>query len=218
MAVELYDEHEQSERVRKWLRENGFSIFMGVALALAGLFGWRQWQDYQVQRSAMANEYYSAVQSELERQNLAAADQQYQAMTEAVKSHAYVSLAGMLLASAMVENGQTEQAAALYRELLDSVRQPALEPLLRLRLAALETALGQGESALGLLEGEVPAGYAGIWHETRADALFDLGRLADAADEYRRAIDSLGVSGQDSRQAEIKLDTVQSRLTANHTS
>lgn len=215
MAVELYDEHEQSERVRKWLRENSFSIFMGVALALGGLFGWRQWQDYQVQRSALANEYYSALQRELDRQDLTAAQQQYQSMREAAGSHAYVSLAGMLLAASLVENGQIDEAAALYRELLDSSGQDALKPLVRLRLAVLETAQGQGESALALLEGPPSEGYAGLWHETRADALFDLGRLADAADEYRRAIDALAAAAQDSRQAEIKLDTVRSGMPAD---
>ena len=60
MAVELYDDHEQSERVRNWISENGVSIVMGVVLALAGIFGWRQWQDYQVVQAPLAKEYYVA--------------------------------------------------------------------------------------------------------------------------------------------------------------
>lgn len=214
MAVELYDEHEQSERVRKWLRENGVSIFMGVALALAGLFGWRQWQDYQAQRALLANEYYAALQHELDRQDLDAANQQFQTMREGVSSHAYVALAGMLLGSSLVEDGQTEQAAQIYRQLMESAKHDALEPLIRLRLAAIETSLGRAESALALLQGPVPEGYGGLWHETRADAMLDLQRLADAAVEYRQALDLMREAGQDLRQVEVKLDTVQSSLTA----
>ncbi len=212
MAVELYDEHEQSERVRKWLGENGISIFMGVALALAGLFGWRQWQDYQAERALLANEYYAALQRELDRQDLEAAQQQYQAMREGVKSHTYVALAGMLLGSSLVEARQTEQAAQIYRQLMETAKRDALEPLIRLRLAAIETSLGAPESALSLLQGQAPEGYGGLWHETRADAMFDLQRLADAATEYRRALDLLRESGQDLRQVEVKLDTVRSSI------
>ena len=40
MAIDdLLDEHEQSERVRTWLRQNGAGIFGGVVLALAVIGG-----------------------------------------------------------------------------------------------------------------------------------------------------------------------------------
>ena len=72
MAVELYDEHEQSERVRGWLRENGASLLIGVGLALAGIFGWRQWISYQDSRDLLASEYYTAIQLELDEDRLSA--------------------------------------------------------------------------------------------------------------------------------------------------
>ena len=43
MAIDdLLDEHEQSERVRSWLRKNGASIIGGVAIAIGAIAGW-QW-------------------------------------------------------------------------------------------------------------------------------------------------------------------------------
>lgn len=210
MAVELYDEHEQSERVRNWLRENGVSILMGVVLALAGIFGWRQWQDYQGGQAALANEYYAAIQRELEADDVEAAAEQFTAMREGVGEHAYLALAGMLLASSLAEAGESERAAEIYGGLLDADKWAALEPLIRLRIAMLETQLGRSESALTRLEGNAPVGYEGLWLETRGDILFDLNRFGAAAEAYAAAVEQLRGEGRSFRQAETKLDAVQS--------
>ncbi|HMB38133.1 MAG TPA: tetratricopeptide repeat protein [Wenzhouxiangellaceae bacterium] len=212
MAVELYDEHEQSERVRNWLRENGVSILMGVALALAGIFGWRQWLDYQSGQAVLANEYYAAIQQELEVGRTQAAAEQFAAMREGVGEHAYLALSGMLVAAAWTEAGDIEKAAGIYRDLLDSDKWDVFQPLLRLRMAQVEIALEQGDSALTLLQGSVPAGYEGLWLETRGDVLFDMNRLEEAADAYAAAVMQLRGEGRDFRQAEIKLDAVQSAI------
>ena len=210
MAVELYDEHEQSERVRSWLRENGVSIVMGVVLALAGIFGWRQWQDYQSSQATLANEYYAAIQRQLEADNVEAAAEQFAAMREGVGEHAYLALAGMLLAPSLSEAGETGQAAEIYNSLLESGKWSALRPLIRLRLALVETALGRSESALARLQGDAPAGYEALWLETRGDVLFDLNRLDAAAEAYAAAVEQLRGEGGSFRQARIKLDAVRS--------
>ena len=212
MAVELYDEHEQSERVRSWLRENGVSILMGVALALAGIFGWRQWQDYQTGQAMLANEYYAGIQQELEAGNTQAAAEQFDAMREGVGEHAYVALAGMLLASAWAEDNEIEQAAGIYRDLLESVELDSLKPLLRLRLALIEIALDRGDAALALVQGAAPVGYEGLWLETRGDVLYDMGQLPEAADAYAAAVKQLRGEGRSFRQTEAKLDAVQSAI------
>jgi len=214
MAVELYDEHEQSERVRSWLRDNGFSILMGVALALAGIFGWRQWLEYNADQAALANEYYAAIQRELDAGNTQSAAEQFAAMREGVGDHGYLALAGMLLAAALSEAGELADAAAIYRELLNAEKWGALQPVLRLRLALAETALGEGEAALGRLQGAAPVGHEGLWLETRGDVLFDMGRLSEAAEAYSAAVAQLRGEGRDFRQAEIKLDAVESATAA----
>ena len=59
MAIdELLDEHEQSERVRRWVRENGLGLIGGVVLGLALVGGWKWWQSHQQgQREADATRY-----------------------------------------------------------------------------------------------------------------------------------------------------------------
>ncbi|REM03532.1 hypothetical protein DSI28_14845, partial [Mycobacterium tuberculosis] len=62
MAIDdLLDEHEQSERVRGWLRKNGVSILAGVAIAIGGIWGWKEWQTRHSNSLAGANVQYQIV-------------------------------------------------------------------------------------------------------------------------------------------------------------
>ncbi|MDT8437823.1 MAG: tetratricopeptide repeat protein [Wenzhouxiangellaceae bacterium] len=210
MAVELYDEHEQSERVRGWLRENGGSIVLGVVLALAAIFGWRQWEGYRNDQKILADQYRSAVQNELAVGNLEQALAQFRAMRDAVGSQGHVPLAALAVAAALNEEDRIDEAAEVLTGVLEQDRWPALQPLLRLRLALLETARGNGEAALARLAGDAPQGYEGLWAETRGDVLLDLGRLDEAALAYQAAVDRLRAAERDFRQAEVKLQRVRS--------
>jgi predicted negative regulator of RcsB-dependent stress response len=210
MAVELYDEHEQSERVRGWLRENGAALVIGVVLALGGIFGFRQWQGYQSAQGALASDFYTAVQQDIEAEALDAAREQLQRMKDAVGDHAYVDLGTMLLAGAEVQAGETDAAREHYGELLDRVAGTALEPLVRVRLARLEASVDQAEAGLALLTGEAPVGYESLWLETRGDLLAGLGRTDEALDAYDAAVAQLEGEGNSARLVQIKLDALRS--------
>ncbi|HET6592032.1 MAG TPA: tetratricopeptide repeat protein, partial [Xanthomonadales bacterium] len=58
IMVEIYDQHEQSEIVKKWLRENGGAIVLGLVLAFGGLFGFRQFQFWQDSKQQQASAEY----------------------------------------------------------------------------------------------------------------------------------------------------------------
>lgn len=210
MAVELYDQHEQSERVRGWLRENGAALLIGVALALAGIFGFRQYQDYQSSRDILASEYYTQVQLALDEDRLADAQTQFGRMDSDVSGHAYVDLAAMLLAAAEVEAGESRTAADRYDALLQRNEGTALEPLVRIRLARLHGADGRGDEGLTLLAGDAPVGFESLWLETRADLFVALGRTQEAIDGYTQAADQLRGEGNSARVVEVKLDALRS--------
>ena len=62
--IEIYDAHEQSEVVKKWLSENGSAIVMGLVIAFGGLFGFKQWQGWQESNKQQASAEFE-VMSEL---------------------------------------------------------------------------------------------------------------------------------------------------------
>lgn len=206
MAVELYDEHEQGERVRNWIRENGMSIVLGLVLAIGGVFGWRQWGEYREGQALLAADYYTLVQTELDAGRTDEALAQYDVMRESVAGQSYTALAGLLVASTLVENGDTEQAAGIYEDILERRKLRALWPSTRLRLARLRQETGDTAGALELLSGDPPAGYEALWAELRGDLLMDQERVDEAREAYREALASIEADGGNPVIVRSKLD------------
>jgi len=206
MAVELYDEHEQGERVRSWIKEYSSAIVIGLILAFGGIFGFRYWQDYRDGQQALAAEYYQVVGQALADQGLEAAASEYQAMTEAVGNTAYTGLAGMRMAAAWVEQGRLAPAARVYRDVLDNRRLKSLWPVATLRLARVLEAQGEPDEALDLLSGEAPDGYASAWAETRGDLLFESGRLDEARTAWQEALAQRMADGANPSLLQVKID------------
>ena len=76
--VEIYDAHEQGEVVKKWLKENGSAIVMGLVIAFGGLFGFKQWQSWQVGNRQQASMEFEVMNSLLAQEQLDAAMANFQ--------------------------------------------------------------------------------------------------------------------------------------------
>ena len=207
MAVELYDEHEQGERVRKWIREYGISIVTGLVLAFGGIFGFRYWQDHQANQKLVAANLFSVIQTEVERGRRAEAQAQFEALQAAAPRSAFVGLSALLVASAMVEDGRLEPAAQLYREILDKRRMESLWPVTRLRLARVLEAQGDLSEALEVLNAvSAPPGHEAAWAELRGDLLLGLGRPGEARSAFEQALQAGGGGAMSQRLLQMKID------------
>lgn len=206
MAVELYDEHEQGERVRRWIKEYSSAIIVGLILAFGGIFGFRQWQDYRADQQLMGSDYYQVVRQQVADGDLESAASQYQAMREAVGDTAYAGLAGMHLAAAWVEDGRLAPAAEVYRSIVDNRRLESLWPVAKLRLARVLEAQGEYEQALALLEEKAPTGFEASWAEARGDLLFERGRIGEARAAWEEALARRSADGGNPRLLQIKID------------
>ena len=61
MIDDFYNEEEQWERVKRWLRENGLWLLAGVLLGVGALAGWRWWEQRVEQRAQAASAKYEEV-------------------------------------------------------------------------------------------------------------------------------------------------------------
>ncbi|MEE4304547.1 MAG: tetratricopeptide repeat protein [Wenzhouxiangella sp.] len=206
MAVELYDEHEQGERVRKWIKEYTPAIIVGLILAFGGIFGFRYWQDYRADQQLMGSDYYQVVSQRVTEGNLESAESEYQTMLETVGETAYTGLAGMQLAAAWVDDGRLSPAADIYRGILENRRLESLWPVAKLRLARVLEAQGEYQQALSLLEGAAPEGFEASWAETRGDLLFERGRVDEARAAWEDALARRTADGGNPRLLQIKID------------
>ena len=112
MAIELLDEHEQSERVRAWLRENALALVAGIVLGLGAIFGWKWWQQHEHGQRVAVGEQYDDVVASLQSGELEAA----RAEVAALEAAPYTTLASLRLAKAQVDAGDRDGAIETLRE------------------------------------------------------------------------------------------------------
>jgi predicted negative regulator of RcsB-dependent stress response len=195
MAIdELLDEHEQSERVREWLRRNGSALVVGIALGLAAIGGWQWWQRHEAGKQAQAaNDYQAAIDA------IQANDKTAAGKVQSVPEGAFRALAQLELAKSQVQAGQSDAAIATLRAI--KVEDPAIAGIVNQRLARLLIDAKQAEAALKLVsDGESLAAL-----EIRGDAQLALGQRDQARDSYNKALLKAEVGTPQRRLLELKL-------------
>ncbi len=205
MAIELMDEHEQGERVRAWLRDNGGAIVGGIALGLAGIVGWQWWGQSRIEHRLDAATQYQAMLDAVERSDRDAMDSIGGSLAKDYADTPYAALASLKLAERLIAAGESAGAIEALEKSIGLARDPALAGLARLRLARLQIGSGQPESALKTLEGVVGEAYAGIVNEIRGDALLALGRGEEARTAFAAAASAYDEMSPARRLVELKL-------------
>ena len=205
MAIELLDEHEQGERVRKWLHDNGTAIFGGIALGLALIFGWQWWERSQAERNVTAAVQYQALVDAVARDDADTVQQLAETLATEHSGTPYALLAALQRAEQALSAGDAAAAAAVLANARDESQEPASRGLLTLRLARVHMAQGDAEKALSLLDDDALGAYAGLVDELRGDALMALGRRDEARSAYSDALEALDVGAPNRSLVEMKL-------------
>ncbi|KQZ77655.1 hypothetical protein ASD55_07245 [Rhodanobacter sp. Root561] len=208
MAFEEYDKYEQSELVQKWLRENGVSIIVGIAIGLVGIFGWQQWRKHQAGNEAEASQLYQQVQiAQASGKTDAAAQLTDQLMKDYAKSP-FAVFAVSDRAKQQVEAKQLDKAEASLEWAESHATEPALKSLTQLRKAQVEMASDNGKAALATLD-KIPAdSYQGLAQELRGDVLVKLGRPDEARKAYQAAMSALGEEAPQRGALQMKIDNL----------
>ncbi|HET9817779.1 MAG TPA: tetratricopeptide repeat protein [Rhodanobacteraceae bacterium] len=208
MAFEDYDEYEQGEQVRKWIRENGIAVAVAVVLALVLVFGYRKWQAHTANRQVQAATQFSAVQSAVQDANKQAMSA---ALTDLQKNYAktaYAAFGSAAVAEYDVGKGDLKPAAQNLEWAVAHAGEPALKSLFTLRLARVLLAQDKAQQALKALDG-IPAGdYAAIAAELRGDAQLKLGNTDAARNAYGRAMASLDKDAPQRNAVQMKLENL----------
>lgn len=131
------------------------------------------------------------------------------AAQELMKNHpktAYAQFTAMSLASMSVAENKIDEAEQHLQWALDHVRDKALEPLVRLRLARIQISLKKFDSAQTLLSTKRPVAFDALYEDTLGDLFNVQGNREKAVSHYRQALQNLDSESPLSAQLKVKLN------------
>lgn len=188
--VDVYDSHEQSERVKGWLRENGSAIIMGLVLAFGSLFGFKQWQLWQDSKSQQASAEYEVMIELLAEERLDEAVDNFEVLRTEFPDSAYSTLAALYMARARVNSDQVDLAISLLERALPNAEPAPLKVIIQERLARLHLDQGDTDAALAMIDSAYSStGFESRFEELRGDVFRAKGDDAMALASYERALE-----------------------------
>ena len=198
MAIdELLDEHEQSERVLQWLRQNALGLIGGIALGLGAIGGWKWWQHESMQKQLAEADRYSLAVEAIDAGQPDAAE-----LSAKLKPGMLSTLVALELAKSQAAAGESDAAIATLRGI--DAADPALGAVIDQRLARLLIDAEKAAEAVKLVAGEDSA--SGL--EVLGDAHYALGDEAAARSSYEKALAKMDVGSPLRRLLELKLTEV----------
>ncbi|MEZ5465915.1 MAG: tetratricopeptide repeat protein [Lysobacteraceae bacterium] len=203
--MELLDDHEQSERVRKWLRSNGGAIIGGVALGLILIFGYQWWVQSRIEHRLTAATQYVSVADAVEQSDRDTLERIAEDLAGNYADTPYAAMALMQLAREQADAGQSDDAADTLQRAHDVAVDESLKGIIALRIARLKLATGDADGAIAMIGGKEVAVFEALAAELRGDALLSKGDADGAREAYSIALTHLDASAPSRRIVEMKL-------------
>ena len=181
------NEQEQWDWLRAKAREYGPWIVAGVALAAAGLWGWKWWQARKEEGLLQAASQYEQVIAAFAKNDAAATSTLADKLQKEHPGTGYADQAQLATASLQVENKQLAAALERLQKVMASTRDAEMALVVRLRIARLQLEQNKPDDALATLAATTPGAFAARYAEVRGDALLAKGDRAGALKAYQEA-------------------------------
>ncbi len=190
--MDLLSEEEQAERLREWMRKNGPFLLGVVVATLLALAGWRWWLARGETRAVEANTAYEQILRTFDAGQNDAAVSQIEALRKAHPKSAYVIASDLAAARIFVSTGELDKAEARLKAVLGSLRDDKMKPIVIMRLARVQSALGRNDEALATLGTANQGAFEAAFAEVRGDIRLAKDDRAGALREYEAARALLG--------------------------
>ncbi|MHB8425611.1 MAG: YfgM family protein [Gammaproteobacteria bacterium] len=203
---EFLSDKEQAERLKKWWLDNYKSILAGIIIAIVIIFGWRYWQHRVQTRSVTASTLYRQMTALLA---ASSGPQALQIANQIINNYGdtpYASQSALAMAQYDAATGKHDAAMQMLDWVISNSKDNGLRLLARLRLARVKLAVDDPQAALTALAGVKPGGFAALYNVVRGDAYMQLGKLNQARNAYRQALNQWTPGMGDKSLVQMKLD------------
>lgn len=184
---------EQAEAVKKWCREYGFGVVIGLIFAVFISWGWNYWRQTKENNLIIAStQYERLVASIVKGEKISTLNNLADGLLKNYANTPYASLAALQLAKLAVNQNDLTDATNRLASIIDHDHDQSLQSIARLRLARILLSQNQAKDALKLLSKSEDKAYIPIFLEVKGDILANLGHYKDALKSYLAAKQAFG--------------------------
>jgi predicted negative regulator of RcsB-dependent stress response len=206
MVDHFASDDEQVEALKRWWKENGTGILVGIGIGVVGIFGWQYWNSYVAGQAEVASLHYDALRQALQSEDTAEVRKQADVLMDDYESSSYATLAALMLARLAVEGGDNGAAVGHLEWVLDQTDQVEIKDIARLRLARVLMAENKLDEARSQLAQVKTPSFSAEVEELRGDIHVALKQPAEARRAYEAAKIASGLAGN--RMLQMKLDNL----------
>ena len=204
--MEIYStEEQQAEAIKRFFRENGTALIAGVVLGLGGLYGWKAYNQSQIDSAEAASDAYTQLLETAGQENsevLAKSD----AFLNDYKESSYAVLAAFVSAKEAVDAKDYAKAKEKLNWVVTNATHSELTAIANTRIARIEFSQGELDKALSQLNAEFPAAFTAQVEELKGDIYLAKEDKDNARLAYQAAIDAAGETPNQLLQ--VKLDNL----------
>ena len=211
-------EEEQIEALKRWWDENGKQVVLAIVLTVGGYFGWQAWTDHVDDQTAAASLVYQEMLDNMDGAvpgDTLGADKQAEIslLAETLKQDysntQYAFYAALIKAKLAVESTDLAAAAVELQWAMDNADETVNENIARLRLARVEAAAGNLDTALQLVQGVDAGELKSAFDEAKGDFYQQQGNAGAAYSAYEAAMMSIDAGNSSASQLlQLKISQV----------
>lgn len=179
-------EEQQVEAIKRFWKENGMAIVVGAVVGLGGLWGWRYYNQSQIDSKEAASASYQQAMEQLAQGQ----DAQALALAKEQGDAGYTLLLTLQLAQQAVESNDLESAASQLKFAADSAPDANLQSIAKLRLARVQLALEDASAALSTVQSITGDAFSAQSEEIKGDAYVQQGDFDKARLAYGQALEA----------------------------
>lgn len=205
--VEIHaTEEQQVEAIKKWWKENRWSVFVGIAIGIAVLVGGRTWIERQHHYSEAASNEYQVMLNLLAGGKSKEAEETGTELLGKYSDTPYASLAALTMAKIKADAGDLAAASSHLHWILNNAKQEAVKHEARLRLGRILLAQNKTKEALDLLKIQDTGVYTPEYEELKGDIYVKENKPSLARTAYSRALTESTPAAPGRKNLQMKLD------------
>lgn len=183
-----FTEHEDVEKVKRWWREYGRSIVVGVVIGLLIMAGVRAWMAHKEESAQVASALYGQLSQAAASEDEDAVQELAARLQDEYGGTPYADLAAFVQARLKVEAGAPAEAVEPLERVARQGATEELRQVARLRLARAQLAADRPDAALSTLAEGEPGSFASHYEAVRGDIYAAQERQQEARAAYERAL------------------------------